>query len=334
METRTTCRIALDLLGGDGGLEVNLAGARRALLADPYLSVVAFGPEGKIVDCVEAWPDGLRSRLKIVDVGHGLAPDAGPAEALRKGRNSSIARVLRSLSDHQACAAVSGGSTGALMVLSRHLLGTWPGVDRPALMGALPTRKGSCWMLDMGANLHVDAPRLHEFARLGEVAVRLLNGKTPVIGLLNVGTEPGKGPDLVREAGRLLEADDELDFQGFVEADQVFAGRVDLVVCDGFSGNVLLKSAEGAVRMMFEELKQSLEGSVSGWLARPRLKRLRDSLHPARHNGAALLGVRGIVIKSHGAACERGVAHAVSLAAREARAGLIEAMEKQFNAVD
>ena len=203
-----------------------------------------------------------------------------------------------------------------------------------SLMGALPTLTGSAWMLDMGANLHVDAPRLHEFARLGEVAVRLLNHQAPLIGLLNVGTEPGKGPDLVREAGRLLKADSDLNFQGFVEADQIFEGQVDLVVCDGFSGNILLKSAEGAVRMMFGELGKLLGGSVCGWLARPKIKRLRDSLDPARHNGAVLLGVRGVVIKSHGGACERGVAQAIALAAREARAGLTAAMESQFNAVD
>lgn len=334
MEVRKTCRIALDALGGDGGPAVNLAGARHALSADPHLSILAFGPEAGIADCCTAWTDNQRKRLEIVNVEQGLAADAGPVEALRKGGNSSIARVLRSLADQESSAAVSGGSTGALMVLARHLLGTWPGIDRPALMGALPTRNGTCWMLDLGANLHVDAPRLHEFARLGEVAVRLLNSKTPVVGLLNVGTEPGKGPDLVREAGRLLEADDDLDFHGFVEADQVFGGCVDLVVCDGFSGNVLLKSAEGAVRMMFAELGQALGNGFCGWLARPRLKRLRDSLDPARHNGAALLGVRGVVIKSHGSACERGVAHAIALAAREARAGLIDAMEEQFNAVD
>jgi glycerol-3-phosphate acyltransferase PlsX len=334
MEVRKTCHIALDVLGGDGGIAVNLAGAQRALSADPHLFIIAFGPETEIAEFIGGWPEEMRARISILNAEHGLASDAGPSEALRKGRDSSMSRVLRSLSDRQACAAVSGGSTGALMVLSRHLLGTWPGVDRPALMGALPTRSGSCWMLDMGANLHVDAPRLHEFARLGEVAVRLLNGRTPVVGLLNVGTEPGKGPDLVREAGRLLEADRELNFRGFVEADQVFAGEADLVVCDGFSGNVLLKSAEGAVRMMFGELTETLGSSLCGWLARPRLKRLRDSLDPARHNGAALLGVRGVVIKSHGGACERGVAHALALAAREARAGLIDAMEAQFNAVD
>ncbi|MFW5815363.1 MAG: phosphate acyltransferase [Wenzhouxiangella sp.] len=327
-------RVAVDALGGDGRLARNLAAIRFALEADAELQVLACGPAAEIAPIRDAWPQALRDRLVVCNAEVGLAADAGPGQALRRGRESSMGEALRSVVDHAADAVVSGGSTGALMVLARHLLGTWPGVDRPALMGALPTGRGSCWMLDMGANLQVDARRLHEFARLGRIAVSLLNGREPVIGLLNVGTEPGKGPDLVREAGRLISGDEDLDYGGFVEADQVFAGQVDLVVCDGFSGNILLKSAEGAVALMFEQMRNLLGGSLCGWLAKPRLSRLRDSLDPARHNGAALLGVRGVVIKSHGGASMEGVAHAIALAAREARGGLSQAMESQFRAVD
>lgn len=326
--------VALDALGGDGRVTLNLAAARRALEADSGLCILACGPVREMESARSEWPSSLAERLRFHDVEAGLAADAGPAEALRRGLDSSMGEALRSLPERHADAAVSGGSTGALMVLARHLLGTWPGVDRPALMGAIPTVQGSCWMLDLGANLQVDARRLHEFARLGRITVRLLNGREPVIGLLNVGTEPGKGPDLVREAGRLIDADPDLDYGGFVEADQVFGGQVDLVVCDGFSGNVLLKSAEGTVRLMLEEIRKVLGGSLCGWLARPRLRRLRDTLDPARHNGAALLGVRGVVIKSHGGASVAGVAHAIGLAAREARGGLSQAMESQFRAVD
>lgn len=334
MINQTKITVALDVLGGDGLVALNLAAARQALDADPGLVILACGPASEIRPVRDEWPAPLAARLKMHDAETGLAPDAGPAEALRRGRDSSMGEALRRVLDEEADAVVSGGSTGALMVLARHLLGTWPGVDRPALMGALPTVRGTCWMLDLGANLHVDARRLHEFARLGRIAVSLLNAREPVIGLLNVGTEPGKGPDLVREAGRLIDADPDLDYGGFVEADQVFAGRVDLVVCDGFSGNILLKSAEGAVRLMFDEMRAHLGGSLCGWLARTRLRRLRDSLDPARHNGAALLGVRGVVIKSHGGASTAGMAHAIGLAAREVRGGLSQAMESQFRAVD
>lgn len=326
--------VALDGLGGDGGIALNLEGARLALEADPQLCILVCGPEVEMESARSQWPSSLAQRLSFANAENGLAADAGPAEALRRGGSSSMGQALRCLVEDRAGAMVSGGSTGGLMVLARHVLGTWPGVDRPALMGELPTVSGSCWMLDLGANIQVDARRLHEFARLGRIAVRLLNGREPAIGLLNIGIEPGKGPDLVREAGRLIESDRELNYRGFVEADQVFAGRVDLVVCDGFSGNILLKSAEGAVRLMFEKTRLILGGGLCGWLAKPRMRRLRDSLEPARHNGAALLGVRGVVIKSHGGASPAGVAHAIGLAAREARGGLSQAMESQFQAVD
>lgn len=326
--------IAVDALGGDGALAAHLDACRIALAADPALRILVFGPAARIEPVTTAWAPSERARIEPRDVDLVLAADAGPAEALRHGRDSSMGQALQALAGEQADAVVSSGSTGALMVLARQLLGTWPGIDRPALMGSLPTLEGACWMLDLGANIHVDARRLHEFARLGRVAVRSLNHREPVIGLLNIGSEPGKGPDLVREAGRLMAADENLDYHGFVEADQVFGGVVDLVVCDGFSGNVLLKSAEGAVRLMFDQLGKRFAGSLCGWMARPRLRQLRDSLDPARHNGAALLGVRGVVIKSHGASSAAGVARAVELAAREAREGTTRAMEGQLWAVD
>lgn len=334
MTQKNQTTVAVDALGGDGALPVSLWACRSALTADPALCIRAYGPAEQLEPAIAAWPEGARDRMEVVDVSVGLAADAGPAEALRQGRSSSMGEALRAVASEKADAAVSGGSTGALLVLARHLLGTWPGIDRPALMGSLPTVKGSCWMLDLGANIHVDARRLHEFARLGNIALRSLNHTDPLIGLLNIGSEPGKGPDLVREAGRLIAADEDLDYHGFVEADEVFAGAVDLVVCDGFSGNVLLKSAEGSVRLMFDEIGKRFAGSLCGWMARPRLRQLRDSLDPARHNGAALLGVRGIVIKSHGGASAAGFARAIELAAREAREGMARAMDAQFWAVD
>lgn len=326
--------VAVDALGGDGSLVTNLEGCRLALAADAQLELQVFGPAALIEPLLASWSASSRARVRVFDAADALPSDAGPAAALRHGRDSSMGLALQALTEDGADAMVSGGSTGALMVLARHLLGTWPGIDRPALMGSLPTLQGSCWMLDLGANIHVDARRLHEFARLGRTAVQTLNRREPKIGLLNIGTEPGKGPDVVREAARLISADPDLDFHGFIEPDQVFAGAIDLIVCDGFSGNILLKSAEGAVRLMFGEIGRRFGGSLCGWMARPRLRRLRDSLDPARHNGAALLGVRGVVIKSHGGASASGLAQALGLAAREAREGLSRAMEAQFWALD
>lgn len=334
MNPNELVRIAVDAMSGDGGSAVSLEACRLALTRDPQLRLLLVGDSERLADTMTAWPDGVRNRIDLLTAGSTLPADAGPAIALRRGADSSMGVCLSLVADGSAEAAVSAGSTGALMVLARHLLGMLPGIDRPALMAALPTASGTAWMLDLGANLEVDARRLCEFARLGHVAVSALNGRPPAIGLLNIGVEPNKGPDRVREAGRRIEAIEGLDYRGFVEADQVFAGTVDLVVCDGFSGNVLLKSAEGAVRMMFGELRTAFAGSLCGLMARSRLRRLHDSLDPARHNGAPMLGVRGTVIKSHGGASASGLAHAVGLAALEARRGLVAALEKQLWAQD
>lgn len=325
--------VAVDALGGDGGVAQNLEGCRLALQGDSCLRILVAGPEDACRTALQRWP-GTADRLDTVAVDQSLPPDAGAAYALRRGKGSSMAIALRSVADRAAAAVVSSGSTAALMVLARQVLGMLPGIERPALMAAVPTPHGSTWILDLGANIQVDAERLCQFARLGHVALSALNGCPPRTALLNIGSEPGKGPDAIREAGRALSADAEIDYHGFIEADKVFSGGVELVVCDGFAGNVLLKSAEGAVQLMFEEFKARFAGSLCGLLARPRLQRLHDSLHPSRHNGAPLLGVRGTVIKSHGGASPEGLAHAISLAALEARRGLSAAMEAQLWAED
>lgn len=321
-------------MSGDGGIAVNLEGCRQAMAVDCGLHLLLCGDAGALESGASAWPLSLRERVTICTADTVLAADAGPAVALRQGRQSSMAVALEGVHDGLAAAAVSGGSSGALMVLARHILGMLPGIERPALMAAIPTAGGLTWMLDLGANLQVDAGRLVEFARLGHVALSTVSGQSPRTALLNIGSEPGKGPDAIREAARILTNDDQIDYRGFIEADQVFEGRVELVVCDGFSGNVLLKSAEGAIRLMFGELKSSFSGSLCGYMARGRLKRLHDSLDPSRHNGAPMLGVRGTVIKSHGAATAEGLAHAINLAALEARRDLSGAMAAQLWAAD
>lgn len=322
-------RVAVDAMGGDGGLRTTVAGVELALRADTSLEVQLVGPESLAAD-LDQLSGAIRQRIELTAASSALPTDASPAHALRHGHGSSLYGALELIQLKQADAVVSAGSTAALMVLSRQLLGMLPGIERPALMAAIPTASRPVWMLDLGANVNVDARRLLEFAQLGDGAFRVLEGRAPRIGLLNIGTEPSKGPDVIREAARLIDAEDNLDYAGFVEADQVFAAQVDLVVCDGFAGNILLKGAEGAIRLMFTAMRTRFEGSLSGWLARPRLRSLHDMLEPARHNGAPMLGVRGTVIKSHGSACPRGFAHAIGLAATQVRGGLIEQLERQL----
>ncbi len=320
----------VDAMGGDGGLETSLGGMAMALDADPGLHIVACGRRDEIEAASTGALNRHGKRFSVTAADEVLPADASPAQALRHGRNSSLWQALECLRSEQAEALVSAGGTGALLALSRQILGTLPGVERPALMAALPSAERPVWVLDLGANLNVDARRLLEFAQLGSVAVEVLEGREPCIGVLNVGSEPGKGPDVVREAARLIDADPALNYQGFIEADAVFAGRVDLVVCDGFSGNVLLKAGEGAVRLVLAETAARFRRSFAGWLGRSRFAALHDSFDPARHNGAPLLGLRGTVIKSHGGAGSDGFARAIALAALEARQDLVSRLEKRL----
>lgn len=312
-------------MSGDGGPAMVLSAARRALQSDPDLSLRLIG-DASLRPRLAEYALAGESRLELIESEHALPMDVATSQAIRRGRGSSMQVAIEQVRGDVAAALVSGGNTGALMALSRQVLGMLPGIERPALMAALPANDRSVWVLDLGANIGVNAHRLCEFAQLGSTAVRVVTGRAPRIGLLNIGAEPGKGPDVVREAARLIEAEAGLDLAGFVEADRVFCGDVDLVVCDGFAGNVLLKAAEGMARLMFGQLRSEL-GGWRAWPCRGAIRRLYDRLEPARHNGAPLLGIHGIVIKSHGGACERGFASAIELAALEARRNLIPELE-------
>lgn len=317
-------------MSGDGGVRAAVAGAVMALAADETLHLDLVGQADQLDAALTENRASGSNRLAVVACDTVLPMDAGTAHALRHGRNSSMQVVLERVAQGQAAAAVSSGNTGALMALSRQLMGMLPGVERPALMAAVPGLDQAVWMLDLGANINVDAHRLLEFAQLGSIAVEVIELRQPRIGLLNIGHEPNKGPDVLREAARLIGNDDSLDYHGFVEANAVFEGVVDLVVCDGFAGNVLLKGTEGVSRLVVSEFSRAMGKGLAGLLARRHLRRLHDRLDPARHNGAPLLGIRGTVIKSHGNACQRGFASAIALAALEARRNLIPELEHKL----
>ena len=322
--------VAVDAMGGDGGFQVAVDAATLALASDTDLELTLVGDEVKLRRALDSLDAGLQSRIHFSASESVLPVDVGTAHALRHGRGSSMQLALELVTEGRAKAAVSAGNTGALMALARQTMGMLPGIERPALMTAIPSARNPVWVLDLGANVGVDAHRLLEFARLGNFAVKVIEQRAPRIGLLNIGHEPSKGPDVVREAARLISAERSLDYAGFIEANEVFAGTVDLVVCDGFVGNVLLKGAEGLVKLLFEQVKSEIGHGPAAWFAGRRLRRLHDRLDPARHNGAPLLGVRGTVIKSHGGACARAFAAAIGLAALEARRNLIRELEQQL----
>lgn len=245
--------------------------------------------------------------------------DERPAQALRGKPRSSMRVALELLRDGQADAFVSAGNTGALMALARQVLKTLPGIDRPAMATSLPTLRGSCLLLDLGANVDSEPEQLYQFAIMGAAAAQSLGIADPRVALLNVGVEDVKGNQQVKAAALLLQQAPGLNYQGFIEGDGLYRGETDVAVCDGFVGNLVLKSSEGLAEMVMARVQalftSSWRGRLVGALALPLLRRLRDDFRPARYNGASFLGLQGIVVKSHGAAGEEGFKAAIRRAA-------------------
>jgi len=255
-----------------------------------------------------------------------ISMDERPSQALRGKPDASMRIALELVRDGKAQACVSAGNTGALMALSRFVLKTLPGIDRPAMVAAIPTQAGYCQLLDLGANVDCSAENLYQFAVMGSVAAQALGVHRPRVALLNIGTEDIKGNQQVKLAASLLQNARGLNYIGFVEGDGLYRGEADVVVCDGFVGNILLKSSEGLATMIGARIEALFRGGLlaraAGALAMPLLKRLQADLAPARHNGASFLGLQGIVIKSHGSAGVQGFQSAIQRALIEIQENL------------
>jgi glycerol-3-phosphate acyltransferase PlsX len=292
----------------------------------PSLHLVLVGQTSLLNELIGRHSGVDRARLHIEQASEVIAMDDRPAQALRSKPDSSMRVALELVRDGRAQACVSAGNTGALMALSRYLLKTLPGIDRPAMMTAIPTQRGHCQLLDLGANVDCSAEHLYQFAVMGSVAAEALGVVRPRIALLNVGTEDVKGNQQVKLAASLLQPVSELNYIGFIEGDGLYRGEADVVVCDGFVGNILLKSSEGLASMISARMealfKQNLGSRLIGSLALPVLKRLQSELAPARHNGASFLGLQAIVVKSHGAAGPEGFQSAIRRAVMEVREDL------------
>lgn len=293
-------------MGGDFGPH-SIVPASIACLADyPSLHLVLVGQAPLIEELIAQTPGVDRARLHVEHASEVIGMDERPAQALRGKPDSSMRVALGLLRSGRVQACVSAGNTGALMALSRYLLKTLPGIDRPAMVTAIPTRGGCCHLLDLGANVDCSAEQLYQFAVMGAVAAEALGIARPRVALLNVGTEEVKGNQQVKLAASLLRQADGLNYIGFIEGDGLYRGEADVVVCDGFVGNILLKSSEGLAAMISARIEalfdESLASRLVGLLALPLLRRLRAELAPAQHNGASFLGLQGVVVKSHGAA--------------------------------
>ncbi len=313
-------RIALDAMGGDHGPAVVVAGAALALARHPACEFLFFGNAAQIAPLVEAKPK-LKAASRIVHTDIAVRMDDKPSQALRTGRwKSSMWLTIDAVKKGDADMAVSAGNTGALMAMSKFDLKTLPGIERPAIAALWPTLRGESIVLDVGATIGADAEHLVDLAVMGAATARILFGlPRPSVGLLNIGVEEAKGLEQVREAGRILRDEDipGLEYRGFVEGDDIGRGKVDVVVTEGFAGNIALKTAEGTARQLGQYLKTAMSSSWSariGYLfARSAFQSLRERMDPRRANGGVFLGLNGIVIKSHGGADAEGFAAAIEL---------------------
>ena len=324
-------------MGGDYGPRLVVSACVKSLLEHPQLQLVVVGDAVEIESVLAQYSHVDRSRLTVVHASETISMADLPAHALRHKPDSSMRIALQLLRDKQVHACVSAGNTGALMALAKHVLQPLAHIDRPAIMTALPTLTGETHLLDLGANVDVSAQQLVQFAIMGSAAVRIQGIAEPRVALLNVGSEAIKGNQQVKQAALLLEQIKEINYIGYVEGDGVFRGDADVVVCDGFVGNVLLKSSEGLVRMITARVKQrlgkGLRALLLAWLAAPLLKVLRSELSPERYNGACLLGVDGVVVKSHGNATQEAFQAAISVAYRAAQEQLAQRLQEHLQAL-
>lgn len=311
--------IALDAMGGDNAPACVLQGAAQALVRHPGIRFLLFGNRAMLENVLKTMPD-LRAASEIMHADTVIAGDDKPSIAVRRGRDSSMWLAIQSVKDGKACAVVSAGNTGALMAMSTLILRTLPGISRPAIAALLPTLRGECVMLDLGANVVSDENDLLNFAIMGDAFARAVLGLSrPKIGLLNVGSEDLKGRDEVKAASVLLKNSPlHMNYHGFVEGNDIALGKVDVVVTDGFTGNIALKTAEGTARLMKAFLKDAFGSSpiakTGGVFAMGALKTVKDKLDDRKRNGAMLLGLNGISVKSHGSADAFSFCNAISVA--------------------
>jgi glycerol-3-phosphate acyltransferase PlsX len=335
-----TLTIALDAMGGDQGPEMVIPGAALAAERHPGFSFLLFGDQAKINPVLAKHP----KLQKVATVRHtdvAVAMDDKPSQALRRGRGkSSMWQAIDAVRQGEAQAAVSAGNTGALMAMARFILRTVEGIQRPAIAAVWPTMRGQSVVLDVGATVGADARQLLEFAVMGEAMARCLFGvQQPTVGLLNIGVEEIKGNESVKEAGRLLrELNLPLHYHGYVEGDDIGKGTVDVVVTEGFTGNVALKAAEGTAKQISSFLKtaltRTLVAKIGALLASGAFRAFKDRLDPRKHNGGVFLGLNGIVVKSHGGTDALGFATAVDVAIDMVANGLVEKISEDVAQVN
>jgi len=328
--------IAVDVMSGDSGAPELIPGALRALSSDPDLELILVGQPAVIEPLLAQAPAAVRARVSVHPAASVVGMSEHPREAIRKRKDSSMRIAIDLVKEGRAGAMVSAGNTGALTAISHFVLKTVGPVERAPIMSAVPARNGGhTHMLDLGANTKASAVQLAQFATMGSIVARDVFGiANPRVGLLNIGEEETKGHETVQDAHELIRASG-VNYLGFVEGNNIFDGSVDVVVTDGFTGNVALKSMEGLAKLVGEQLRaeftRDLVSKLSGLLARPVLDRVREKLDPRRYNGACMVGITAVVVKSHGSADRVAFAQAVATAATAMRRGLPAAIARALS---
>jgi len=327
--------LSIDAMGGDNSPAMVVEGMDMALRDLPGTKFIAYGRSEQLIPLLEKFPK-LSAHVEVRHADDVVSNEEKPGIALRSGRKSSMRLAINAVGEHEADGVVSAGNTGALMAMAKFVLKTLPGIDRPAIATVLPTMSGESVMLDLGANIQCDAENLVQFAVMGEVFARnVLHIEKPSIGILNVGTEVLKGNDSVKQAAAILsETKLPIHFYGFVEGDDIANGTVDVIVTDGFTGNVALKAIEGTARLfgvaLKEELLNSLPGKIGALIAKPAIDSFRKRFDPRRYNGAMFLGLGGICVKSHGGTDALGFCYAIKVAHELIKDQLNEGIKEDY----
>lgn len=330
--------IALDIMGGDHGPHIIFPAVIKALQETPTLNIILCGPQALMLEWFNKQPIEIQNRLELSDCSQEVLMDDSPSHALRHKKDSSMRRILDLVQDAKADACVSAGNTGALLTMAFYVLKTLPGIDRPALVSQIPTKNnGKVNLLDLGANINCDSEVLFQYAVMGSVlAEQIGNINQPKVALLNVGVEEIKGNDQVKQTARLLTDSKSINYIGYIEGHDIFSEKADVIVTDGFVGNIALKSWEGLFKFIFEEIKrvsqQNWYFSILAKIALPIFHRLYLRMKPDQYNGASLVGLRGIVVKSHGNASSEAFLYAIRKSIQEVEMQVPEKIKDKIEA--
>ena len=326
-------------MGGDNGPHIIFPAALSALQQNPHLHLILCGPLALMSQWLSTQLPDIQDRIRLSDCPQVVAMDEAPVHALRHKKNSSMRRILDLVENNEADACVSGGNTGALLSMAFYVLKTLPGIDRPALITLVPTmNNGKVYFLDLGANINCDSEVLFQYAVMGSVlAEQIANIQQPKVALLNVGSEEIKGNDQVKQTARLLAESDNINYIGYVEGNDIFSQKADVIVTDGFVGNIAMKSWEGLVNFVMQEVKNASQhnwlSKIVAKIAMPFFRGIYIRMKPDQYNGASLLGLRGIVVKSHGNASSEAFLYAIREAIQQVELQVPDKIKDRIEAV-